>query len=229
MDHNKEIAAAAKAVLAPLGCIRKGRSRTWLDDHGWWAGLVEFQPSGWSRGSYLNVAVCYLWKPTYPEPSLSFDAVLDPRPWREVKEGESFAGAAAELASIARDSLIKLREDNRSVAVAAKWLQNMKIEGRVWQDYHLGIAYGLSGQIAAAQRHLRLAVESLPNSEWPLFRDECSRYLTLVEKGSDFRSAILERIRSTRATLKLTPAPWVNRGFAAYAEPRHCVGADDMS
>lgn len=36
-------------VLAPLGVRRRSRSRTWLDDHGWWLGIVEFQPSagGW--------------------------------------------------------------------------------------------------------------------------------------------------------------------------------------
>ena len=60
-DHNREIATAAKSVLAPLGCIRKGRSRVWLDDQGWWVGKIEFQPSSCSKGSYLNVGASYLW------------------------------------------------------------------------------------------------------------------------------------------------------------------------
>jgi hypothetical protein len=50
-DHNKEIALAAKRVLAPLGCVRKGRSRIWLDDHGWWIGVIEFQPGRWSKAA----------------------------------------------------------------------------------------------------------------------------------------------------------------------------------
>ncbi|MBO0772648.1 MAG: hypothetical protein J2P35_14415 [Actinobacteria bacterium] len=41
------IAEVAGQVLAPLGVRRRGRSRTWLDDHGWWLGIVEFQPSSW--------------------------------------------------------------------------------------------------------------------------------------------------------------------------------------
>ena len=45
MDHNKIIASAAKSALKPLGLKRVGRSRTWYDDHGWWAVVVEFQPS----------------------------------------------------------------------------------------------------------------------------------------------------------------------------------------
>lgn len=163
-------------------------------------------PSGWSKASYLNVAACYLWKPAYPEPFLSLDAIFGPRPWREVEEGEPFAGAATELAAIARDSLTKLREYNRSAAAAADWLQTMEIEGRHgWLDYHLGIAYGLSGRIADAQRHLHLAVESLGHGDWPLFRDECEGYSMLLEAGG-FSAAILERIRLTRVALKLAAA-----------------------
>src|SRR5689334_1392764 len=109
MDHNAEIAAAAKAVLAPMGFRRKGRSRIWLDDHGWWVGVVEFQPSGWSRGSYLNVAASYLWKPAFAQSDWSFDAIVGARPWQEAIQSESFMGKAMALASIARDGLTSLR------------------------------------------------------------------------------------------------------------------------
>src|SRR5256885_11111558 len=53
--HSKLITAAAREILRPLGLFQKGRSRVWLDDQGWWLGVVEFQPSDWSKGSYLNV------------------------------------------------------------------------------------------------------------------------------------------------------------------------------
>src|SRR6185295_17783420 len=55
------IAAEAKRVLAPLGVIRKGRSRSWIDDHGWWLINVEFQPSNHAKGFYLNVGEQHLW------------------------------------------------------------------------------------------------------------------------------------------------------------------------
>ena len=59
MDHNKLIASAAKDALTPLGLKRQGKSRIWYDDHGWWSIVVEFQPSSWSRGTFLNVGVCW--------------------------------------------------------------------------------------------------------------------------------------------------------------------------
>jgi hypothetical protein len=175
-----------------------------LDDHAWWVGVIEFQPSGWSKGSYLNVAASYLWKPAEPEPNLSFDTVLSPRPWRKVIEGESFAGAAMELASFARENLINLREYHRSVLTAAEWLQSEKVEGHCWRHYHLGVAFGLSGKVEIAQRHFRLAVGAKSDIDWvTALRRECARYAALVEDRAVFRLAILERIRFTRAALKL--------------------------
>jgi hypothetical protein len=204
MDHNTEIAAAAKSVLAPLGCVRKGRSRIWLDDHGWWVGVVEFQPSGWSKGSYLNVAASYLWKPAFMQSVLSFDVLIGPKPWYDAIEGESFMEKAMALASIARGSLISLREHHRSIAAAADWLQTQWIEGTLWQHYDLGVALGLAGRVESSQHHFRSVADWVLEIEWEkdLARD-CAGYAALVEDRHAFKAAIRERIQATRGALKL--------------------------
>ncbi len=69
-DHNAVLRTAARAALLPLGLIQRGRSRVWLDDRGWFLIVVEFQPSSWSKGSYLNVAAMWLWR---DKDYLSFD------------------------------------------------------------------------------------------------------------------------------------------------------------
>ncbi len=66
-EHGRIIAAVAKSALAPLGFRRKGASRVWLADHGFWLDVVEFQPSGFSKGSYCNVAVHWLWGRCQPK------------------------------------------------------------------------------------------------------------------------------------------------------------------
>ncbi|MDG5809477.1 hypothetical protein P9869_44140 [Streptomyces ossamyceticus] len=38
------ITSAARESLKPLGLAQRGRSRLWIDDHGWWLGVVEFTP-----------------------------------------------------------------------------------------------------------------------------------------------------------------------------------------
>src|SRR4051812_24961685 len=60
-EHGRLIAAAAKAALSPLGCKRKGQSRFWYSDQHFWVVSIEFQPSGWAKGSYLNVGAHWLW------------------------------------------------------------------------------------------------------------------------------------------------------------------------
>ena len=70
INHNKIINQAARKVLKPCGLFQKGQSRTWIDDNGWFLIVVEFQPSAWDKGSYLNVAINYLWS---EKDYLSFD------------------------------------------------------------------------------------------------------------------------------------------------------------
>lgn len=55
------IATAAKEPLGRLGLVRKGRSRTWIDDHGWWLINIEFTPSSHRPGCYLTVGEQHLW------------------------------------------------------------------------------------------------------------------------------------------------------------------------
>jgi hypothetical protein len=39
------ISSAARDSLKPLGLAQRGRSRLWIDDHGWWLGVVDFTPA----------------------------------------------------------------------------------------------------------------------------------------------------------------------------------------
>ncbi len=58
---DKLIAKAAREVLSPLGLFQVGASRIWIDDNGWFLTQVEFQPNSWSKGTYLNVGMSFLW------------------------------------------------------------------------------------------------------------------------------------------------------------------------
>lgn len=60
-ECDRIIQNAARTILTEEGLFQKGRSRVWIDDNGWFLTIVEFQPSGFTKGSYLNVAIHYLW------------------------------------------------------------------------------------------------------------------------------------------------------------------------
>lgn len=205
--HNAAIAKAARTVLGPSGCVRKGRSRTWLDDRGWWIGIVEFQPSGFSKGSYLNVAASWLWKPEGSSP-LTFDDFSDVgRPWREVSSGSNFDAAALELAGIALQGLEMLRRRHGTVASSADHLSRHANFGEAvtnHQRYHAGVACGLCGRMEDAQRLLSDAIIPPNGIGWiATLNDTCSKLATLTADPVAFRAYVVDRIRENRKVLSL--------------------------
>lgn len=74
-----------------MGLSQKGRSRIWLDDQRWWLCVVEFQPSSWSRGSYLNVGCMWLWP---VRDDISFDEGYRVEEFCEFRDEAQFEAAA---------------------------------------------------------------------------------------------------------------------------------------
>jgi hypothetical protein len=199
-DHNREITVAAKAILKPMGCVRKGRSRTWLDDRGWWLGVVEFQPSGWSKGSYLNVAASFLWD---DDDHISFDDMAGEKPWRDAIAGESFLDKATELTTQARAALLELRKRHANVALSAAWLSQSECFSN-WTHFHAAIAQGLSGNVGAAQKHFHAAILSDSEIDWVArLNQRCRSLADLVTDEKRFATTIADTIQRTRERMQL--------------------------
>jgi hypothetical protein len=144
-QHTKLLIAAAREVLRPLWVVQKGRSRTWLDDHGWWLGVVEFQPSSWSRGSYLNVGVNWLWD---PKDYLVFDLggrvdLPGEGEYVEYESDEQFAPLVRKLAVLAAERVRYYRDVLPTVAAAASVLERAEPDDLL-QAVDAGIALGLT-------------------------------------------------------------------------------------
>ena len=57
--HSKIINQVCREVLIPLGVFQKGASRLYLDDNDYFFTVIEFQPSTWSNGTYLNIGLTF--------------------------------------------------------------------------------------------------------------------------------------------------------------------------
>jgi hypothetical protein len=149
--HETIIANAAKDALHPLGFRRKGRSRLWLQDRDWWLVVVEFQPSGWGKGSYLNVAAHWLWS---DKGFLSFDVGERIGGFVEYASDAAFTSAARVLAENAAVEAQKLTTRFSSInATAAELIAEAALTPRLqgtWHQYHAGLAAGLAGQSVKA-------------------------------------------------------------------------------
>src|SRR5262249_5473480 len=139
--HSRLIASAARASLVPMGLFQKGHSRIWLDDRGWWLCVVEFQPSSWSRGSYLNVGCMWLWQ---VKQDISFDEGYRVESFTEFHDEEQFRSVAQHLARRAADEVESYRRKfPRIHDVCHYYFSNHPVG--FWSNFNAAVACALGG------------------------------------------------------------------------------------
>jgi hypothetical protein len=203
--HDKLIANAAKTALQPLGLRRKGQSRLWIGDHGWWLAVVEFQPSGFEKGSYLNVAAHWLWS---AKGYISFDLgcgadggirVAD---FEAYDADEPFNDAATRLATAAATGVHELVAQLPSITATADLLLDRAGTSPVrgsWPTYHAGVAAGLAGRADEAATMLSSVTDTR-------VIDAAQRYIDLAFDSERFRALAISLIASQREALRLPTA-----------------------
>lgn len=210
--HDRLIADAAKKLLQPLGLRRKGRSRLWLGDNGWWLTIVEFQPSGFRKGSYLNVAAHWLWSGSG---YISFDLGAGPDGESRVADFEEydsdgqFGQAAHRLATAAAQAARELVRRLPSIQATADLLlaREAGLPARAsggWSTYHAGVAAGLAGRGGEAGAMLRSITDDR-------VRGDAEQFIPLLSDRAGFKAAAALRIASQRQALRLPeaePAPF---------------------
>jgi len=206
-DHSKIIAQAAKETLAPLGIFQKGRSRTWIDDRGWWIVVIEFQPSGFSKGSSLNVGAMWLW---HEKDYFSFDAGNDGgcriSKFAEYVDEKQFEPEAFKLANAAKTEALRLRKKFASIDYAAYHLSGQaKRTENSWTSLAAAIALGYIGKASMARKLFKEIERKKPTQEWEHRVREMARGFaeTLDRPGDDFQRSVIETIVRTRKLLKL--------------------------
>jgi hypothetical protein len=218
--HTKLLNAAAKEVLGPLGIIQLGRSRTWIDDRGWWVGVSAFEPSSWRRGSYLAVCVSWLWhgmeEPVYELACDVGGRLRAPHggEFIEYESDEQFAPLARQFAIAAAERMQRYRDLFATIEATAVRLKRTARDQSLEESVDSGIAFGLVGDASAAQRLFARYTdyfESGEDAEWRTEVDEM-RYQRirllhgLVADHEVFRDRIRDDVRQARRSLKLDPA-----------------------
>ncbi|WP_447756261.1 DUF4304 domain-containing protein [Sphingopyxis fribergensis] len=206
--HDKIIANAAKAALRPLGFQRKGQSRLWFFDHSWWLAVIEFQPSSWSKGSYLNVAAHWLWMDVAPI-SLDFGGRLEG--FEEYSSDEQFAVAVARLADRAADEARRLAAMFSSLPDTAEiLLEQARTEARQapahpgWMLYNAGVAAGLVGRNdEAAEMFGRVLNGS--GDQTSVLHLKAGRMSNLTSDAAKLRQEAASTIAQQREALRLSP------------------------
>jgi hypothetical protein len=206
MEHSKIITRAAKETLAPLGLVQKGSSRTWIDDRGWWIVVVEFQPSGFGKGSYLNVGAMWLW---HEKDHFTFDFGNDVgcriASFVEYVDENQFTPEAFRLAYLAKDEVLKLRSKLVSIHDAARYLPGKAArDDSAWTKLSAAIALGYVGKTFRARWLFKSIERQKPVHDWEVRLRESARGFTeTLDRSDDFRRYVKDAIWRSRRLLKL--------------------------
>ncbi|MFF5974012.1 hypothetical protein ACFY7C_21035 [Streptomyces sp. NPDC012769] len=199
------ITSAARESLKPLGLAQRGRSRLWIDDHGWWLGVVEFTPPR-IAGSGLYVGAMWLW---HDVDHLAFhvDAVrVSPESFRTE---EQFAPLALELSRQAAVNVTALREKFSALPDVAQYLTSRPVRrGFLWDSFDSGIAAALVGDPDTARDHFEQVLREDALAPWVVEAQEKARTLHAIAADRDAVTAwVTQAVDSCRSKLGLAPVP----------------------
>jgi len=198
-EHGRIIASEAKAILQPAGFRRKGRSRIWIADRGFWLSVVEFQPSSWSKGTYLNVAVHWLWG-SLPQ-TLTFDRFERVGGFVEFQNSAQFVLLVGQMARKAVEIDQIHRSMFPSVQATATILMNELQPGAhgEWAAFNAGVAAGMAGDFETARRLFESAQRHAAS--------QAQLLLGYIDDPIAFRSRVRGFIEAERAYYGLGALP----------------------
>jgi hypothetical protein len=207
-----------------MGLIRKGRSRTWWDDHGWWLVIVEFEPSGFSKGSGLNVGIFWLWTAetqpwvsydlSYPIPGVggTFQSFQSVDQWRAVvgglvrraaEEVVRYRELVPDLDAAARECLRP--ERTRVRPFRAKLGRKAPVS---WSTWHAAVASGLVGDVRSAVCCFDAVAQSPAEPDyWLPVRDRAAAWSDLIRRDHGaFLEDVRRQVEKQREALRLPVA-----------------------
>lgn len=199
-DPSSLLHKAAKAALAPLGAQRRGRSRFWYVDNGWYAIAIEFTRASFAQGAGLTLGVCWFWS---AKASWSFDALVEHAPYVAFDTAERFAPKIAGIAEMAARHVVATQAVLQTLQSAYEATQPTTPAGN-WEHVHSGVLAALLHKTGAATRHLQDAIGPTDGIGWRIERNEfCETLLAHLAAGRDCRTLIETRIRMGRGLLDL--------------------------
>jgi hypothetical protein len=199
--HNDIIKKVAEEILMPLGMFRKGQSRCWFYDRGWFMIQVEFQPSAYSKGSYINSGITFLWKQADGDDcgDLGFD--IYHREWGYAEyegDDEAFYRQIIGMAELAKKKVLHYQELSDE-KFSKEYLKNKK-ERRVWDAAMLCFLGGDMMRGRAFLQELADRFRDPPHFEWKIFTAKSEELLTMDDEYLTYY--VKDSVRTSRAMLK---------------------------
>ncbi|MFD3701292.1 hypothetical protein ACFWUZ_35145 [Streptomyces sp. NPDC058646] len=197
------ITSAARASLKPLGLAQRGRSRVWIDDHGWWLGVVEFTPPR-TAGSGLHIGALWMW---HDVDHLAFHAEAARIGPELFRTDDQFTPLALELSRRAAAEVTAQREKFSALPDIARYLTSGPVRrGFLWDGFDAGIAAALVGDTGLACHLFEQVLREEALAPWMVEAQEKARELHAIASDRDaVTSWVTRAVDSCRSKLGLDP------------------------
>ena len=200
MDHNKVIAKQAKLHLKPIGYTRSGKSRLWYKDKGWWGIVIEFQPSSFSKGTYVNVSVSYF---LYEKSHWTFDVSSRVGKFISVENSEDFE---KEIIDINKKTISRAEQylKNHSSVSHCNELCCMDERQSVWDLYHSSIFSSFLGDWEGSENKLHKIIDSDYDRDFEIAVQHRAADLLYLQKSKNaYKKSIYGIVLRTRNQMHL--------------------------
>lgn len=202
-NHNRIIHQAAKQYLVREGLFQKGASRVWIDDNGWFLIVVEFQPSGGQKGTYLNVGIHYLWG---ENEELSFDYGYREGAFVSYEDDdERFLVQMQVLAESAFKKVVDYRRFQNLKYAEKQILNHRKRDTSLHQIYQKMMICGLCGDRKGKKYFFQLcdALQSAQFDWEKAYNKELTeRIAPIIDDSQKLQAYILRKIETRRMLLR---------------------------
>ena len=202
--HSKIIKQVCKEILIPLGVFQKGNSRLYLDDNDYFFTVVEFQPSNWDRGTYLNIGLTFLWDYNQSD-VLYFTFSRQPAArygkFVEYKNETQFRKEIISLVNIAKEEILFYRK-LRDIEFAKDWMISYieKINDKKYARFGLDIA-----NICILNKNMELAKFYYENYHREQNTEEQMNYKNLSAEDLNSNIKTTRKMWHSKSSMKKMP------------------------
>ena len=206
-DHNRLLKKIAKERLLPHGLIQEGKSRSFLYDNGWWTIIVEFQPSSFSKGTYLNIGVDFNF---YPKEHFAFTYGYREKGFESAKDEKEYEQLVIEYCEYNIAKVEAMQVKFQDVSSAIKTFKKASSNSG-WDNFNLGILYGISGQLSEAKSYLKKVTKEKCEYDYEVERLQlATEIITWLSDYDIFIEKVKPLINKTRQMKKLPPSDLIS-------------------
>ncbi len=129
--------------------MQRGNSRTFLLDKDWFTVVIEFQPSSWSKGTYLNMGVDFHF---YPRNYLTFSFENRHKGFESFENENQSTIVINELCDFIISKSRKTENKFYDIQTALYTLKKIETSD-LWLKYNVAVLYALNGKMDLSKKY----------------------------------------------------------------------------